>query len=309
MLLAIGCVAAAGLFLLAPPDVLAAPITPSVRSFQETFPAAGGDFAAALPAGHALDDVLVLYVEAWKSGGGQTVATPSGYTLVGSATSGANVHAVFVKVDDGSEGSPTVDLGTDAGYGVAAVFAVQDSDGVVTDGGVASIGSGTTLEPGPVTAGAAGDFVLSIVAGENQAYSATETDWADAGHAYDSGYSVMTIAGAGRAAASVTTYAGATTFAGSIGSAGGVSLSFGQGDDGETDPPPPDSIDCAEAIDPPTCNSVQLLQASIEAGVPLSSDDRDRIDLSWWGSWAIVGLLLVLIIVPAWNAAWKWGRE
>jgi hypothetical protein len=42
--------------------------------------------------------------------------------------------------------------------------------------------------------------------------------------------------------------------------------------------------------------------------VALSSDDRSRSDLSWQGTWAIAGLMLVLIMTPAWNSAWRWFK-
>lgn len=45
-------------------------------------------------------------------------------------------------------------------------------------------------------------------------------------------------------------------------------------------------------------------EEEIEAGggsttVTLSPGDRERLDLNWWGVWALVGLVLVLMIAPA----------
>lgn len=36
----------------------------------------------------------------------------------------------------------------------------------------------------------------------------------------------------------------------------------------------------------------------LEGGVPLDEDDSNRLELAWWGQWAIVGLLLTGFAVP-----------
>lgn len=38
------------------------------------------------------------------------------------------------------------------------------------------------------------------------------------------------------------------------------------------------------------------------------ADQQERLDLLWWGVWAIVGLLFVLIIAEAWFRSWKMLR-
>jgi hypothetical protein len=37
----------------------------------------------------------------------------------------------------------------------------------------------------------------------------------------------------------------------------------------------------------------------------LSADDQHRLDLAWWGVWALVGLGLVALIAPLWYRAWR----
>jgi hypothetical protein len=43
--------------------------------------------------------------------------------------------------------------------------------------------------------------------------------------------------------------------------------------------------------------------------VALSTSDRQRADLSWWGAWATVGLLLALLVVPRVMARFKFWDE
>jgi hypothetical protein len=43
--------------------------------------------------------------------------------------------------------------------------------------------------------------------------------------------------------------------------------------------------------------------------VRLGTADRERLDLSWWGAWAIVGLMLVQLIAPYWARAWRFWRD
>lgn len=43
----------------------------------------------------------------------------------------------------------------------------------------------------------------------------------------------------------------------------------------------------------------------ISGTVALSAADRERLDLSWWGVWAVGGLLLVVVLAPRWFAAFR----
>jgi hypothetical protein len=61
---------------------------------------------------------------------------------------------------------------------------------------------------------------------------------------------------------------------------------------------------------------VSLLEAqNDEAATPtatrvaLAPDDRDRLDLMWWGMWALVGLTFVLIVSPLMQSAFRWWQE
>lgn len=39
------------------------------------------------------------------------------------------------------------------------------------------------------------------------------------------------------------------------------------------------------------------------------ADQQDRLDLIWWGAWAVAGLLLALLIAPLWLRTWRSWRE
>lgn len=45
--------------------------------------------------------------------------------------------------------------------------------------------------------------------------------------------------------------------------------------------------------------------APVSGTVALSADDAHRLDLAWWGMWALVGLVLVLLIAPRWFRAFS----
>jgi hypothetical protein len=47
------------------------------------------------------------------------------------------------------------------------------------------------------------------------------------------------------------------------------------------------------------------LRTSAEEG----GDIYTRLDLAWWGAWAIVGLLLALLVAPMMQRAFRWWRE
>jgi len=61
---------------------------------------------------------------------------------------------------------------------------------------------------------------------------------------------------------------------------------------------------------------VALQEAAIEdetttqaQRVALAPVDRNRLDLAWWGSWAIVGTLWALLVAPMMQRAFRWWRE
>jgi len=43
--------------------------------------------------------------------------------------------------------------------------------------------------------------------------------------------------------------------------------------------------------------------------VALTTIDRNRLDLAWWGVWATVGLLFSLLVAPMMQRAFRWWRE
>lgn len=45
--------------------------------------------------------------------------------------------------------------------------------------------------------------------------------------------------------------------------------------------------------------------SEISGTVALSGDDRDRLDLTWWGQWATVGLMFALMLAPRWFSAFR----
>lgn len=49
--------------------------------------------------------------------------------------------------------------------------------------------------------------------------------------------------------------------------------------------------------------------AQAPCAVQLDADTGSRLDLTWWGVWALGGLMLTLIIAPMWQRAWKWWRD
>jgi len=62
---------------------------------------------------------------------------------------------------------------------------------------------------------------------------------------------------------------------------------------------------CASDPNPGACERLTFLAETADA-------DSDRLDLAWWGTWALVGLVLVLLFAPSWFRAWglegKLGR-
>lgn len=70
--------------------------------------------------------------------------------------------------------------------------------------------------------------------------------------------------------------------------------------------PPPDAPEAMHVI-VDECDSCGGGGAGGE--VSLSASDRERLDLGWWGAWATVGLLLVLLFAQKWHGAWRFMRE
>lgn len=58
-----------------------------------------------------------------------------------------------------------------------------------------------------------------------------------------------------------------------------------------------------------TCGDPEADPVQPPCAVALDSEDSDRLDRAWLGVWAGAGLLLVLLIVPAWQTAWRFLRE
>ncbi len=52
------------------------------------------------------------------------------------------------------------------------------------------------------------------------------------------------------------------------------------------------------AGDSTSCGSVGQPVCAVALGV----DDRDRLDLAWWGIWGVVGLVLVLLVAPSFSS-------
>lgn len=62
--------------------------------------------------------------------------------------------------------------------------------------------------------------------------------------------------------------------------------------------------------------AVQDVETAVAAGsgpvsgtVALASDDRDRLDLAWWGMWALVGIMLAGLFAQKWHNSWRFTRE
>lgn len=43
--------------------------------------------------------------------------------------------------------------------------------------------------------------------------------------------------------------------------------------------------------------------------VALSAADRERLDLTWWGLWALIGLTLALMVAPMFHHSWRFWRD
>jgi len=49
--------------------------------------------------------------------------------------------------------------------------------------------------------------------------------------------------------------------------------------------------------------------APVSGTVALDETTSDRLDLTWWGIWALVGFGLLAIIAPAWRRVFTWGSS
>lgn len=43
--------------------------------------------------------------------------------------------------------------------------------------------------------------------------------------------------------------------------------------------------------------------------VRLSTTDREKFDLTWYGVWLFCGIAIAQLLAPSWNRAWKWFRD
>jgi hypothetical protein len=57
---------------------------------------------------------------------------------------------------------------------------------------------------------------------------------------------------------------------------------------------------------PPLSVTCDTTCASSATTATLSDDDHHRLDLMWWGVWALVGLALVSLIAAPWYRAWNY---
>ena len=87
------------------------------------------------------------------------------------------------------------------------------------------------------------------------------------------------------------------------------------------DPPacPPTDDACAALAARLDDSNAKLdaLTAAVEASggepvsgtVALDADTTDRLDLLWWGVWAVVGLALLQIVAHSWRRVFTWGTS
>jgi drug/metabolite transporter (DMT)-like permease len=55
--------------------------------------------------------------------------------------------------------------------------------------------------------------------------------------------------------------------------------------------------------------AVEAVDSTLVDGVALDEESSSRLDLAWWGAWAIVGTLLALMVAPMMGRAFRWWRE
>jgi hypothetical protein len=72
-------------------------------------------------------------------------------------------------------------------------------------------------------------------------------------------------------------------------------------------------------VEPDLCERLDYIASELSAiddntasggtsSVALSPDDQTRMDLTWWGVWAVAGLVLVLLIAPDFRSSWRFWR-
>jgi hypothetical protein len=59
-------------------------------------------------------------------------------------------------------------------------------------------------------------------------------------------------------------------------------------------------------LDGPLSVTCDATCASSATTATLSTSDHDALNLTWWGIWALVGLMLVLLIADRWFKAWSY---
>ena len=121
---------------------------PALRSVStNTF--SGSSLSAAAPAGESAGDVLIAAIQANTSG---AITAPSGWTLVGSTTTGSDVTASFVKVAGSNEPSS---YSWTASLPANGSIAILDYTGIDTtspvNGWAGNSGSGTAVAPSVAT--------------------------------------------------------------------------------------------------------------------------------------------------------------
>ena len=73
---------------------------------------------------------------------------------------------------------------------------------------------------------------------------------------------------------------------------------------------------CASDLDVAGCERTTWIANKLDDPAPVASstvslDDSasNRLDLAWWGEWAVVGVLLAMLVAPAWRAVFPWGKS
>ncbi|MEI6649802.1 MAG: glycine-rich domain-containing protein [Candidatus Moraniibacteriota bacterium] len=177
-----------------------------------------------LPAGHATNDILILFVQSSN----EFVTAPSGYTQIGpqhgsgtNVVAGANRLAMFWKRDGGAESAPTVADSGDHTYAVIAAFSGCPTTGdpfKYVSGGEKTTASGSGSATGGQTTIDNSLIVTAVTTSLDAVSSATYSSWAntslssvteqfDGGIADGTGGSIGIVTG-GKAAAGAV---GATT--------------------------------------------------------------------------------------------------
>lgn len=122
--------------------------------------ATSGSLSPALPTGHAANDILIINVWVYNTGGSApTISTPTGYTLLRQQSTTTFLQKVFWKRDSGSESAPSISFTaggtttTECAIAVMAAFqnAVTGSTPYEGDNGVIDAATGTSRAGASVT--------------------------------------------------------------------------------------------------------------------------------------------------------------